>query len=67
MTSIKAVGGRGSSKMEQAHASQPTLAWLEGTSSTALSAGGRVFQGPHSPDLTPLDFFLWGYLKYKVD
>ena len=21
---------------------------------------------PHSPDLTPLDFFLWGYLKAKV-
>ena len=21
---------------------------------------------PHSPDLTPLDFMLWGYLKSKV-
>ena len=21
---------------------------------------------PHSPDLTPCDFFLWGYLKNKV-
>lgn len=21
---------------------------------------------PHSPDLTPPDFFLWGYLKLKV-
>ena len=21
---------------------------------------------PHSPDLNPLDFFLWGYLKSKV-
>ena len=21
---------------------------------------------PHSPDLTPCDFFLWGYLKAKV-
>jgi len=21
---------------------------------------------PRSPDLTPLDFFLWGYLKQKV-
>ncbi|GBL80916.1 hypothetical protein AVEN_26325-1 [Araneus ventricosus] len=21
---------------------------------------------PHSPDLTPMDFFLWGYLKQQV-
>lgn len=30
---------------------------------------GRYSQYPwpaRSPDLTPLDFFLWGYLKYKV-
>ena len=27
---------------------------------------GFVEYPPHSPELTPLDFFLWGYLKYKV-
>ncbi|XP_016075224.1 PREDICTED: uncharacterized protein LOC107542427 [Miniopterus natalensis] len=27
---------------------------------------GFVEYPPHSPDLTPLDFFLWGYLKDKV-
>ena len=21
---------------------------------------------PRSPDITPLDFFLWGYVKYRV-
>lgn len=27
---------------------------------------GTIFWPPRSPDLTPLDFFLWGYLKDKV-
>lgn len=26
----------------------------------------NIFWPPRSPDLTPLDFFLWGYLKQKV-
>ena len=27
---------------------------------------GAIEWAPRSPDLTPLDFFLWGYLKQKV-
>jgi hypothetical protein len=27
---------------------------------------GPIAWPPRSPDLTPLDFFLWGYLKSKV-
>ena len=27
---------------------------------------GPIEWAPRSPDLTPLDFFLWGYLKQKV-
>jgi hypothetical protein len=26
----------------------------------------RGFENPRSPDLTPLDFFLWGYVKSIV-
>ncbi|GBN68746.1 hypothetical protein AVEN_148774-1 [Araneus ventricosus] len=28
--------------------------------------GGCVEWPPHSPDLNPLDFFLWGYIKQRV-
>lgn len=31
-----------------------------------ISRGGPVEWPPRSPDLNPLDFFLWGYLKRKV-
>jgi len=31
-----------------------------------ISKGGDIIWPPRSPDLTPLDFFLWGYLKSKV-
>lgn len=31
-----------------------------------VGLGHAVEWPPRSPDLTPLDFFLWGYLKYKV-
>jgi len=27
---------------------------------------GAIEWAPRSPDLTPLDFYLWGYLKQKV-
>ena len=43
--------------------------WLQ----EAFSASGRVirrafkdFWPPYSPDLSPCDFFLWGYLKSGV-
>jgi len=28
--------------------------------------GGRIAWPPRPPDLTPLDFYLWGYMKQKV-
>jgi len=31
-----------------------------------IGRGGPVQWPPRSPDLTPLDFFLWGYVKDKV-
>lgn len=31
-----------------------------------IGRGGPVSWPPRSPDLTPCDFFLWGYLKSKV-
>ena len=31
-----------------------------------VAVGHAVEYPPRSPDLTPLDFFLWGYLKHKV-
>jgi hypothetical protein len=31
-----------------------------------MGHGGPVAWPPRSPDLTPLDFFLWGYIKEKV-
>lgn len=31
-----------------------------------IGRGGFIEWPPRSPDLTPLDFFLWGYLKGKV-
>lgn len=49
------------------HTSRIALIWLQD------HLGGRVLsrktENPwpaHSPDLTPLDFYLWGYLKSKV-
>lgn len=31
-----------------------------------MGTGGPVFWSPRSPDLTPMDFFLWNYLKNLV-
>ncbi len=31
-----------------------------------IGRGGPIAWPPRSPDLTPLDFFLWGYLKSQV-
>lgn len=31
-----------------------------------ISKRGDIPWPPRSPDLTPPDFFLWGYLKHKV-
>lgn len=34
--------------------------------SKVISRRGDIAWPPRSPDLTPMDFFLWGYLKSKV-
>ncbi|GBL77128.1 hypothetical protein AVEN_12763-1 [Araneus ventricosus] len=31
-----------------------------------IGCGGPVAWPPRSPDLTPLDFFFWGYVRYKI-
>jgi hypothetical protein len=31
-----------------------------------IGRGGPINWSARSPDLTPLDFFVWGYLKHKV-
>ena len=31
-----------------------------------IGSGGPIFWPPRSPDITPLDFFLWGHVKYRV-
>lgn len=31
-----------------------------------IGRGGPVAWPPRSPDLTPLDFYLWGWMKQKV-
>jgi hypothetical protein len=43
------------------------LEWLENTfSGRYLSHRTEKPWPPHSPDINPLDFFLWGYLKDRV-
>ena len=43
------------------------LAWLEQTFGEQFISFRTAREWPpHSPDLNPLDFFLWGYLKDKV-
>jgi len=32
----------------------------------AFGRGGTVVWPPRSPDITPLDFYLWGYMRQKV-
>lgn len=44
-----------------ARASQDVLHELFGNN--YIGRGGRIFWPPRSPDLNPLDFFLWGFIK----
>ena len=64
-------GDQGSWWFEQDGASPHTsrltlITWLEDRSGDRISRKTRRGWPPHSPDLTPLNFFLWGYLKSKV-
>lgn len=49
------------------HTSGQVLGWLQKTFGRKLiSFRTDCVWPPHFPDLSPLDFFLWGYLKDKV-
>ncbi|CAK9827801.1 hypothetical protein ANTRET_LOCUS5451 [Anthophora retusa] len=49
------------------HTSKETVALLkEMFNGRVISRGGDINWPPRSCDLTPLDFFLWGFLKSKV-
>ncbi|CAG4939112.1 unnamed protein product [Colias eurytheme] len=39
---------------------------LNDTYRTWIGRGGTIAWPPRSPDLTPLDYFLWGTMKQKV-
>lgn len=50
-----------------AHFSSPVREWLDTEyPGRWIGRGGPVEWPPRSPDLTPLDFFLWGHLKELV-
>ena len=49
------------------HTTRVTLQWLEERFGTRLiSRGTHTSRPAHSQDLTPLDFYLWGFLKSIV-
>ena len=49
------------------HTSRETIALLRSKfDDRIISRNGEVSWPPRSCDLTPLDYFLWGYLKSKV-
>lgn len=48
-------------------ASVEPRAWLnEKLADRWIGRGGPISWAPRSPDLTPLDFFLWGHIKSNV-
>ncbi|CAF1445158.1 unnamed protein product [Adineta ricciae] len=50
------------------HFLKEVCAWLnEKLDDRWLSRGGSISWAPRSPDLTPLDFYLWGYIKTSVN
>jgi hypothetical protein len=49
------------------HTSRNSLAWLQQHfPGRHVSSKTTIPWAPHSPDLSPLDYMLWGYLKSKV-
>lgn len=50
--------------MVQLHRSLPRV--REFFPQKLISRRGDISWPPRSPDLTPMDFFLWGYVKSKV-
>ena len=51
-----------------AHCSKEAIEWLTEKfgEERLISRNSSFAWPPYSPDLNPLDFFLWGYLKSKV-
>lgn len=49
-----------------AHFSAVVKSWLDENFGAWIGRGGTLGWPPRSPDLTPLDFFLWGFIKNKV-
>lgn len=49
-----------------AHYARDVRDHLNNRFSQWIGRGGRIAWPARSPDLTPLDFFLWGYVKNKV-
>ena len=48
------------------HTSNASLDWLRKKFGDRLISRQCAMWAPHSPDLNPPDFFLWGHLKGKV-
>ena len=49
------------------HTANVTMAWLrEKFGKRLISRKAEVEWAPHSPDLNPPDFFLWGFLKDNI-
>lgn len=48
------------------HFSRAVRQHLNETFTSWIGRGGTIPWPPRSPDLTPLDFFVWGYLKERV-
>ena len=50
-----------------AHTSRMAMEWLENRfPGRLLSNKSEFIWPPRSPDLNPLDFFLWGYMKEEI-
>lgn len=49
-----------------AHYSRAVREYLNTHHSPWIGRGGVIAWPPRSPDLTPLDYFLWGHMKQKV-
>lgn len=48
------------------HYTNDVRIWLTENYPTWIGRGGTVAWPPRSPDLSPLDFFVWGYMKSEV-
>jgi hypothetical protein len=49
------------------HFSKTVRAWLNKKFDDRwIGRGGPISWAPRSPDLTPLDFFLWGHIKTNI-